>query len=156
MAVRFSIKNKFSKLVLLVLAAFLAYTAVDHDKDTNTSFPEVTLISGTASDLEAAYKNRTSNVQIRGQGTVVRTFPDDIKGSRHQKFILKAGNNLTVLVSHNIDLAPRINNLKKGDNIGFFGEYEWNSKGGVIHWTHHDPGGRHIDGWLKHMGRTYQ
>ncbi|WP_442957776.1 DUF3465 domain-containing protein [Polaromonas sp.] len=26
-------------------------------------------------------------------------------------------------------------------------------RAGVIHWTHHDPGGRHVVGWLRHGGR---
>ena len=43
-----------------------------------------------------------------------------------------------------------------GDTVSFFGEYEWNSKGGVIHWTHHDPARQHVAGWLKHEGRTYE
>ena len=33
---------------------------------------------------------------------------------------------------------------------------EWNEQGGIIHWTHHDPDGRHLPGWIKHNGRTYQ
>ncbi len=62
----------------------------------------------------------------------------------------------TILIAHNIDLAPRINSVSKGDSVEFYGEYEWNKKGGVVHWTHKDPHGNHIGGWLKHNGKMYQ
>jgi hypothetical protein len=108
-------------------------------------------------DLVAeAYRNRLSNIQVSGSGSVSRILSDDNKGSRHQRFILRLSSGKTILVAHNIDLAPRINSLENGDLVEFFGEYEWNSKGGVIHWTHHDPGGQHIGGWLKHNGRKYE
>ena len=106
--------------------------------------------------IKNAYENRRSNVQVQGSGTVTRILRDDNEGSRHQKFILQLSSGQTLLVAHNIDLAPRINSISNGDNVQFYGEYEWNSKGGVIHWTHHDPNGRHVGGWLKHNGRTYQ
>ncbi len=109
-----------------------------------------------AMTLKQAYQNHQSNVQIKGKGTVVRLLKDDNKGSRHQKFILKLPSGLTILIAHNIDLAPRINAIAKGDTVQFYGEYEWNKKGGVIHWTHRDPNKRHQHGWLKHKGKTYQ
>lgn len=109
-----------------------------------------------AISLEQAIQQRTSNVQVKGTGTVIRLLKDDNRGSRHQKFILKSASNKTILIAHNIDLAPRINAISTGDIIAFYGEYEWNNKGGVVHWTHHDPNGHHIGGWLKHNGNTYQ
>lgn len=109
-----------------------------------------------AGDIEGLFERRASDVQVRGAGTVLRTLSDDNEGSRHQRFILELPSGHTLLIAHNIDLAPRIHSLNKGDHVEFFGEYEWNDRGGVIHWTHHDPQGRHVGGWLKHQGRTYQ
>lgn len=109
-----------------------------------------------ATSLNEAYKNHQSNVQVQDSGIVVRILNDDNQGSRHQKFILKLSTGINILIAHNIDLAPRINFISKGDTIQFYGEYEWNKKGGVVHWTHKDPNGHHVDGWLKHKGKTYQ
>jgi hypothetical protein len=106
--------------------------------------------------LSTAFERRQSDVQVQGQGEVLRVLPDDNVGSRHQRFILRLASGQTVLVAHNIDLAPRVAALRRGDLVEFYGEYEWNEKGGVIHWTHHDPGGMHVDGWLKHGNRTYE
>jgi len=111
-------------------------------------------VSGGA--IEAAFQQRKSNVQVQGSGTVIRILSDDNQGSRHQRFILKLASGQTLLIAHNIDVAPRINGLAKGDRVDFCGEYEWNNKGGVIHWTHRDPNGRHPGGWLKYRGKTYQ
>ncbi len=106
--------------------------------------------------LEAAFRERRNDYQIEGVGEVIHVLPDDTKGSQHQRFLLELDSGQTLLVAHNIDLAPRIESLAKGDRVRFYGEYEWTEKGGVIHWTHHDPGGRHPDGWLEHEGRRYE
>ena len=106
--------------------------------------------------LQQAFENQESDIQVKGAGTVLKTLPDDNQGTRHQRFILKLSSGQTLLVAHNIDLADKIKGLKKGDKVGFYGEYEWSEQGGVLHWTHHDPAGRHTDGWLEHNGRVYQ
>ena len=103
-----------------------------------------------------AFERGTSDIQVEGEGTVIRVLPDDEDGSRHQRFIVQLASGQTVLISHNIDLAPRVAGLKVGDNVGFNGEYVWNEKGGAIHWTHHDPKGRHVAGWVIHDGKRYQ
>lgn len=109
-----------------------------------------------ASSIKNAFDKQKSNIQVKGSGKVIHVLPDDIKGSRHQKFLLKLDTGLTILIAHNIDLAPRIKSISKGDTVKFFGEYEWTNKGGVVHWTHLDPSNQHVHGWLKHKGRTYQ
>ena len=106
--------------------------------------------------LATAFEDHRSNVQVHGSGHVTRVLPDDNRGSRHQRFIVRLSSGQTLLVAHNIDLANRITSLAAGDSVEFNGEYEWSAQGGVIHWTHRDPQRNHVDGWIKHDGRTYQ
>lgn len=142
------------KLAYLIVALVLAYGFA---REQGISIPGISDTAPAAnSELLQAYSRQQSNVQVQGSGVVVKVLRDDLKGSRHQKFILKIAGGPSVLVAHNIDLAPRIDGLRAGDSVEFYGEYEWNAKGGVVHWTHRDPGRRHVDGWLKHDGRTFE
>ena len=120
--------------------------------------PPATTASRAANDnaITQAYQQQLRDIQVQGQGRVTRVLADDKKGIRHQRFIINLANGHSLLIVHNIDLAPRINNLRVGDTVGFFGEYVWNKKGGLVHWTHHDPRGRHLGGWLEHQGQRYQ
>ena len=113
---------------------------------------------GASRDSQAgrAFKNRTSDVQVEDAGLVTRILEDDLVGSRHQRFIVRLASGQTILIAHNIDIAPRVEGLAKGDNVRFYGEYVWNAQGGKVHWTHRDPQGKHVAGWLKHNGHTYQ
>ena len=102
------------------------------------------------------YQIPQSGAPMGGEGVVVRVLPDDNVGSRHQRFILRLASGQTLLIAHNIDIASRIEALKSGDRVEFYGQYESNPEGGVIHWTHHDPNGNHVSGWLKSNGIVYQ
>jgi ABC-type glycerol-3-phosphate transport system substrate-binding protein len=106
--------------------------------------------------IAQAFKDRISGVQVSGQGIVARVLPDDNEGARHQRFILRLASGQTLLFAHNIDIAPRLASLKPGDLVAFSGIYEWNSQGGLVHWTHHDPSGQHPTGWLKLNGSLSQ
>lgn len=107
-------------------------------------------------ELAIASAEHRSGIQVTGAGTVVRLLPDDDEEGRHQRFILVLSSGQTLLVAHNIDVAPRIDSIQPGDSIEFSGVYEWNDQGGVVHWMHRDPRGDHQPGWLKHDGRLYQ
>ena len=102
------------------------------------------------------YLAKISDAQVQDSGKVVKILADDNRGSRHQKFLVRIASGQTLLFAHNIDLAPRIADIQVGDFVRFRGEYVYNPKGGVVHWTHLDPQGRHFGGWIKHNGNTFQ
>ena len=112
--------------------------------------------AGSDAVIGKLFEEQQSNVQVRGSGTVTRLLDDDNTGDRHQRFILELASGQTLLVAHNIDVAPRLDGLAVGDTVEFYGVYEYSDKGGTIHWTHRDPDGRHIAGWLKWDGQTFQ
>ncbi|OGV77207.1 MAG: hypothetical protein A3I83_05985 [Methylotenera sp. RIFCSPLOWO2_02_FULL_45_14] len=107
------------------------------------------------SAIEQAFAAKHSEIQVSGKGVVVKLLADDHKGSRHQKFLVKINTQQTLLFAHNIDLAPRVP-LQVGDEVSFNGEYIYNPKGGIIHWTHHAPQGDHDAGWIMLNGQKYQ
>ena len=142
------------KLFIALLIGIGVYGYIQNNPDVISTFTRESIQDNQG--IRGAYQNQLSDIQVGGSGKVSRILSDDNQGSRHQRFILRLSSGQTLLVAHNIDLAPKISTLQKGDVVQFFGEYEWNSRGGVIHWTHHDPGGQHVAGWLKHNGRKYE
>jgi Protein of unknown function (DUF3465) len=142
------------KILIVLVVGFALYGFIQKNPLFIQSYTQQSI--STDQQITSAFQNRQSDIQISGTGVVIRNLPDDTQGSQHQKFILKLASGQTLLIAHNIDLAPRINTLREGDTVDFKGEYEWNSKGGLVHWTHHDPSGYHKNGWVKHKGTTYQ
>jgi hypothetical protein len=112
-------------------------------------------ISTDNAEIVAAFQAKKSDIQVTGRGIVSKSLKDDNKGSRHQKFLVTINPQQTLLVAHNIDLAARVP-LAVGDEISFYGEYVYNPKGGIIHWTHHAPHHDHVAGWILHRGIQYQ
>lgn len=144
------IKNKNTLLSIAIIVAYGLWQLFESNMGPASSTTADNQV------LAEAFTERRSDVQVKGRGTVVRLLSDDLKGSRHQRFILQVNDQQKILIAHNIDLAPKIETLELGDEVQFYGEYEWNEKGGVVHWTHHDPRGSHPGGWLVHKGTTYQ
>jgi uncharacterized protein DUF3465 len=150
-----------------IVAVAIAFAAVyfaaqsgllprQHDDDSATPSSRSAAAPRADDTLAAAFESHRSNVQVQGGGSVSKVLSDDNEGSRHQRFIVRLASGQTVLIAHNIDLAGRVSSLKPGDPVEFYGEYEWNERGGVVHWTHRDPQHGHVDGWIKHNGHTYQ
>lgn len=141
------------KALIIVVALIGAYFAYDQSPPRVQHTPASEPANAS---LYRAISERDSGKQVHGVGIVVRVLSDDNDGSRHQRFIIELASGQTLLIAHNIDLAPRVHGIQTGDNVSFFGEYEWNERGGVIHWTHHDPQGYHVDGWLEYQGRQFK
>ena len=104
---------------------------------------------------EDAFRNHSSGVMVTAEGSVDRVLSDDAQGSRHQRFILRLASGQSILVAHNIDLAGRVP-IAVGSRLKLHGEYEWNDRGGVVHWTHRDPAHKHEAGWIETGGRRYE
>ena len=105
--------------------------------------------------IEDAYATKKSDIQVSGSGVVTQLLPDDNNGSPHQRFLVKINAKQTLLFAHNLDLSSHIP-LQVGDEISFSGEYVYNPKGGIVHWTHRDPKSQHMAGWVLAHGKKYQ
>ncbi len=144
-------KKTFVLTLFVTIVALIAYARRDNPSPARVPAG----IDATAPETPGAFDRRADNTQVEGRASVVKLLPDDNEGSRHQRFIIRLASGQTILISHNTDLAPRVVALRPGDEITFSGEYEWNDKGGVVHWTHRDPDNRHQAGWIRHNGQLF-
>jgi len=154
--------RKWATFAILVLFALLygyyewsssPENAAAHPRREPTSADSRSAPDGDQAILDA-FARRRSGIMVESVGTVEKILADDREGSRHQRFIIRLESDHTLLLSHNIDIAPRVP-LDERDPIEFRGQYEWNERGGVVHWTHHDPNGTRSGGWIRHRGELY-
>lgn len=152
--------------LLLVAMALISATLWSCNADGVTTGTEHTSSSsavssastaGITSDLalQELYAQGTSYVQVVVNAQVTRVLADDTEGDQHQKFIVALGSGQTLLIAHNIDIAPRVP-VAVGTRLTIAGEYIWNAEGGLVHWTHHDPDGSHVDGYILLDGVYYK
>lgn len=119
----------------------------------STPTSNATLDDGGIAEL---FAQRASDTWVEVTARVERTLPNDSTGDIHQRFIISFGTDLSVLVAHNVSVAPQVP-LREGDIVRIRGEYEWSEKGGVLHFTHkpkfqrRDPGG-----WIEFGGKRYE
>ena len=104
------------------------------------------------------YASGASDVEVIGQGSVLailgtRNGPSGV----HEGFLLKltGGCDLMVRVETNVGITGPLP-LHPGETATVKGVFDDDADGGVIHWTHHDPSGRHIAGYVEAGGKIYQ
>ncbi|GAC1356167.1 MAG: DUF3465 domain-containing protein [Vulcanimicrobiaceae bacterium] len=116
--------------------------------------------NGTQSDdltgARASCAQGANHAEVTIDGTVSRVLGvrHGRRGS-HEGFTVRVQPNAAAAlrIEDNLDITGYIP-IHSGDNVQVMGQYECND--GVIHWTHHDPRGRHPAGYIKVNGRTYQ
>jgi hypothetical protein len=145
-------RSRNTWLTLLVIIGLVVFQYF-YPADVELPAPEDAVEAGEV--VQSAYAAKRSGVWLETEGRVTRLLSDDNEGSRHQRFILEVGGGHTVLIAHNIDLASRVP-VTQGDTVSLRGRFEWNERGGVIHWTHHDPEGRLQGGWIRSDGELYK
>ena len=99
------------KVLLAAVVILAAFYSLDRQAPVvDVSAPAETRTTGSSERWHAGQ-------QVQGSGTVSRILADDNGGSRHQRYILRLDSGKTLLVAHNIDLAPRVAGLRDGDTV---------------------------------------
>jgi len=106
--------------------------------------------------ISAYFNNKDSGVIVTVKGNVTRLLGNDTIGDWHQRFIIRLSNAQTLLIAHNIDIAPPVSGVSPNSLVYVHGEYVWNSEGGLVHWTHHDPQLKHESGWIWFNNKRYE
>jgi hypothetical protein len=122
---------------------------------TPVGVPAGSSISLAQAQIIKAQQDHADKTWITVLAPVYKNLPDDTEPPTHQRFLLKLDNGSTVLVAHNTELARRVP-IFPGNVVSIHGEYIWNEKGGVLHWTHHDPRGTIRGGYIELNGQQYK
>jgi hypothetical protein len=110
-----------------------------------------------AGALDAIANGRSgSEITIEGKVVKVLETHGGVQGL-HERFVvaIRTGKGeQDVLVADNISVG-RAAPVRPGDDVTVKGELALDPSGPVIHWTHHDPRGRHESGFVRDNGVLY-
>jgi hypothetical protein len=104
------------------------------------------------------YASGSSGVEVIAQGTVLGILGmHNGPSGEHEGFFLKLNQecDLMLRVETNVDITGPVP-IQNGETVTVKGQFEDDAEGGVIHWTHHDPRGRHVSGYVEANGKLYQ
>ena len=94
-----------------------------------------------------------SSVEVVASGTIATLLGTySSTTGQHEGFTLRS-RAMTLRIEDNVNITGPIP-LTKGEPVTLQGQYECND--GVIHWTHRDPRGRHIGGYIEAGGKIYR
>jgi hypothetical protein len=107
-----------------------------------------------------AWAHHRSRIEVTAAGSVARILGTrEGRSGAHEGFLLHlrgaSGRGLTVRVEDNVDLTGPIP-LAPGDDVEVRGEYIYDPRGGLIHYTHTDPRGRHPGGYVRVGDKIYR
>jgi hypothetical protein len=111
-----------------------------------------------AQSVQSALSSCSSNTAGHAEVYIPDAIVTRILGERasrsgvHEGFIIRAGER-SFKVEDNVDITGPIP-LRRGNTVSLLGQLECDDY--VIHWTHHDPRGRHPSGYVKVNGKTYE
>lgn len=143
---------KFILLSLILLAAVPISSCTAQQK---AVLAETASIPAEQTAILEAQAVRAKKVELTVYARVLKLLRDDTRGLPHQRFLIILANNSTVLVANDTRYGERVP-VKPGDWVRIKGEYIWNEKGGVLHWTHRSDNPRHPGGWIELNGKLYQ
>ncbi len=114
-------------------------------------------VQSEAGDAQAirAQQLQLVKVPLTVTAPVKKMLKYDDRGLPHEKFLLGLSNGTTILVAHNTKMAPYVP-IQAGDVVTVHGEFIWNAKGGLIHWTHHTDTQSHEGGYIDFNGKRYE
>ncbi len=149
-------KSKYARVAFAIFTS-LSICAGGCDGDSGTGGSASSSSTATRSDTEAlqAQANRLEKIEITVSAPVEKILQEDNRGLPHQRFLIRLSNGSTILVANDLKYGTFVP-LQPGDFVTIRGEYIWNRRGGVLHWTHKSDEPKHQGGWIELNGKRYQ